>query len=83
MGLNTAILGFIAAIVGGMASPYTAFGGWPAHRPAARSGAAGRPPARPFPFATAILFAVLILVIAIRPSELMPSAETRTGALRS
>jgi branched-chain amino acid transport system permease protein len=81
MGLNTAILGFIAAIVGGIASPYTAFAGGLLIGLLSSVLQAYLPPT--FPFATAILFAVLILVIAVRPSGLVPSAETRTGPLRS
>lgn len=81
MGLNAAILGFIAAIVGGIASPYTAFSGGLVIGLLSSVLQAYLPSS--FPFATAILFAVLILVIAVRPSGLVPSAETRTGALRS
>lgn len=81
MGLSVAILGFISAIVGGIASPYSAFGGGLLIG-LLSSVLQAYLPAR-FPFATAILFAVLIAVIAVRPSGLVPSAETRTGPLRS
>lgn len=81
MGLSAAILGFISAIVGGIASPYTAFGGGIVIGVLSSVLQAYLP--SEFPFATAILFAVLIVVIAVRPSGLVPSAETRTGPLRS
>lgn len=81
MGLNAAILGFIAAIVGGIASPYTAFAGGLLIGVLSSVLQAYLPST--FPFATAILFAVLILVIAVRPGGLVPSAETRAGPLRS
>jgi branched-chain amino acid transport system permease protein len=81
MGLDAAILGFISAIVGGIASPYSAFAGGLVI--GLLSALLGAYLPSEFPFATAILFAVLILVIAVRPSGLVPSAETRTGPLRS
>lgn len=81
MGLSVAIFGFISAIVGGIASPYSAFGGGLVIGVLSSVLQAYLPSG--FPFATAILFAVLIAVIAVRPSGLVPSAETRTGPLRS
>jgi branched-chain amino acid transport system permease protein len=81
MGLNVALFGFIAAIVGGIANPYSAFiGGLLVG--VLTTVAEGYLPTT-FPFSTVIIFAVLILVIAIRPSGIVPSLETRTGSLRS
>ena len=81
MGLNIAIFGFIAAIVGGIANPYTAFiGGLLVGILTAVS--QGYLPTN-FPFSTVIVFVVLILVIAVRPGGIIPSLETRTGSLRS
>ena len=81
MGLNAAILGFIAAIVGGIANPYTAFVGGLAIGLLSSLLQAYLP--SNLPFSDVILFGVLILVIAVRPGGLLPSAETRAGPLRS
>lgn len=81
MGLNVAIFGFIAAIVGGIASPYTAFLGGLVIGVLSSVCQAYLP--SDFPFATAIVFAVLIAVIAVRPGGIVPSLETRAGQLRS
>ena len=81
MGLNVALLGFIAAIVGGIANPYSAFVGGLLIGVLTTVAQGYLPPA--FPFGTVLVFAVLILVIAVRPSGIVPSLETRTGSLRS
>jgi branched-chain amino acid transport system permease protein len=81
MGLNVAIFGFIAAIVGGIANPYTAFGGGILIGILTSLSQAYLPSS--FPFATSLVFLVLILVIAFRPGGIVPSLETRTGQLRS
>lgn len=78
MGTETTLMAFVGAIVGGIASPYSAFlGGF-------LVGILGDILQAYYPsYATAVVFAVLIGVIAVRPSGLFPSAETATGALRS
>lgn len=81
MGLNVAIFGFIAAIVGGIASPYTAFIGGLVIGVLTSVCQAYLP--SQFPFASSIVFAVLIGVIAFRPGGIVPSLETRAGQLRS
>lgn len=81
MGLNVAIYGFIAAIVGGIASPYTGFLGGILIGVVSSVCQAYLPSS--FPFADALVFASLIIVIAIRPGGLVPSLETRAGQLRS
>jgi branched-chain amino acid transport system permease protein len=81
MGLNIAIYGFIAAIVGGIANPYSAFIGGLLIG-IISSVSQGYLPTT-FPYSTSIVFAVLAIVIIIRPSGLIPSLETKTGQLRS
>lgn len=81
MGLNIALLSFIAAIVGGIANPYSAFIGGLLIGILTTLAQGYLPPT--FPFSTVTVFAALILVIAVRPSGIVPSLETRTGSLRS
>lgn len=81
MGLNIALLSFIAAIVGGIANPYSAFIGGLLIGILTTLAQGYLPPS--FPFSTVTVFAALILVIAVRPSGIVPSLETRTGSLRS
>jgi branched-chain amino acid transport system permease protein len=78
MGMDITLMAFIGAIVGGIASPYSAFLG------GLVVGLLNQVAQAYFPtFATSLVFVLLILVIAVRPRGLIASSETVTGALRS
>jgi branched-chain amino acid transport system permease protein len=78
MGMDITLMAFIGAIIGGIASPYSAFLG------GLLVGLLNQIAQAYFPtFATSLVFVLLILVIAVRPRGLIASSETVTGALRS
>jgi branched-chain amino acid transport system permease protein len=78
MGMDITLMAFIGAIIGGIASPYSAFIG------GLMVGLLNQMAQAYFPtFATSLLFLLLILVIAVRPRGLIASSETAAGALRS
>jgi branched-chain amino acid transport system permease protein len=79
MGLDVALLAFIAAIVGGITNPFAAFLG------ALLIGMASaliEGYISPL-YSQAILFGVLILVVLVRPTGLIGSRETDVGPLRA
>ena len=79
MGLEVALLAFIAAIVGGITNPFAAFLG------ALLIGIASaliEGYISPL-YSQAILFGVLILVVLVRPAGLIPSRDTDVGPLRA
>lgn len=79
MGLSIALLAFIAAIVGGISNPLSAYVGALFVGVASSMIEAYISPL----YSTVLMFGVLMIVVLVRPSGLVPSRETQVGPLRA